>query len=216
MLASAGHGLGYRLKLPVLARHTPGLACRRLAPFFACPGVRRMNPVYDAAYYEDLAGQLYGLVIRLGDRLSGDEAQWLHHVTEVGEYGLALDDMAKILAYGKIAITDRGGARRRPALAERMKSEDGAVPQALRPARGPKRPSRAGTFATGRPQAWMRPAPTRVVPSEGAVSGPFTGRCRSRQVQISRIANSPFRVVSASSRSSAGRSSARGHRRTPR
>jgi hypothetical protein len=54
---------------------------------------------------EFLAGQLYGLVIRLGDRLSGDEAQWLHHVTEVGEYGLALDDMAKILAYGKIAIT---------------------------------------------------------------------------------------------------------------
>ena len=89
-----------------------------------------MNPVYDAAYYEDLAGQLYGLVIRLGDRLSGDEAQWLHHVTEVGEYGLALDDMAKILAYGKIAITDRERGDIL-ALAERMKSEDGAVPQAL-------------------------------------------------------------------------------------
>jgi hypothetical protein len=79
-----------------------------------------MNPVYDAAYYEDLAGRLYGLVIRLGDRLSGDEAQWLHHVTQVGEYGLALDDMAKILAYGKIAITDqeRGDML---ALAERIK-----------------------------------------------------------------------------------------------
>lgn len=130
MLASAGHGLGYRLKLPVLARHTPGLASRQLWSPFACPGARRMNPVYDAAYYEDLAGQLYGLVIRLGDRLSGDEAQWLHHVTEVGEYGLALDDMAKILAYGKIAITDqeRGNIL---ALAERMKSESGAVPQAL-------------------------------------------------------------------------------------
>jgi hypothetical protein len=29
-----------------------------------------MNPVYDAACYEDLAGRLYGLVIRLGDRLT--------------------------------------------------------------------------------------------------------------------------------------------------
>jgi hypothetical protein len=88
-----------------------------------------MNPVYDAAYYEDLAGRLYGLVIRLGDRLSGDEGQWLHHVTEVGEYGLALDDMVKVLAYGKIAITDqeRGDIL---ALAERMKSEGGAVPGA--------------------------------------------------------------------------------------
>jgi hypothetical protein len=89
-----------------------------------------MNPVYDTAYYEDLAGRLYGLVIRLSDRLSEDEARWLHHVTEAGEYGLALDDMAKILAHGKIAITDqeRGDML---ALAERMTSEGGAVPRAL-------------------------------------------------------------------------------------
>ena len=39
----------------------------------------------DYAYYEDLAGRLYGLVIRLADRLTADEARWLHHVTEVGE-----------------------------------------------------------------------------------------------------------------------------------
>jgi len=45
-------------------------------------------------YYEDLAGRLYGLVIRLSDRLPADQVQWLHHVTEVGEYGLALEDMA--------------------------------------------------------------------------------------------------------------------------
>jgi hypothetical protein len=49
----------------------------------------------DAAYYEDLAGRLYGLVIRLSDRLTAYEAWWLHHVTEVGEYGLALGDMAR-------------------------------------------------------------------------------------------------------------------------
>jgi hypothetical protein len=45
----------------------------------------------DAAYYEDLAGRLYGLVIRLGDRLPAGDARWLHHVTEAGEYGLALE-----------------------------------------------------------------------------------------------------------------------------
>jgi hypothetical protein len=38
----------------------------------------------DAAYYEDLAGRLYSLVIRLSDRLAADQLQWLHHVTEVG------------------------------------------------------------------------------------------------------------------------------------
>jgi hypothetical protein len=59
----------------------------------------------DNAYYEDLAGRLYGLVIRLVGRLPPDEAQWLHHVVEVGEYGLALEDMAGILAHGTIAIT---------------------------------------------------------------------------------------------------------------
>jgi len=57
----------------------------------------------DNACYEDLAGRLYGLVIRLGDRLTAYEAWWLHHVTEVGEYGLALEDMAAILARGKTA-----------------------------------------------------------------------------------------------------------------
>jgi hypothetical protein len=84
----------------------------------------------DAAYYEDLAGRLYGLVIRLSDRLTAYEAWWLHHVTEVGEYGLALDDMATILAHGKTAITDQERSDML-ALAERMKSEGGAVRRAL-------------------------------------------------------------------------------------
>ena len=48
-----------------------------------------MDPVYDSAYFEDLAGRLYGLVISFSDRLPADQAQWLHHVVEVGEYGLA-------------------------------------------------------------------------------------------------------------------------------
>ena len=61
----------------------------------------------DAAYYEDLAGRLYGLVIKLSDRLPADQVQGLHHVTEVGEYGLALEDMAGMLAHGQVAITDQ-------------------------------------------------------------------------------------------------------------
>jgi hypothetical protein len=84
----------------------------------------------DPGYYEDLAGRLYGLVIRLSDRLPADQVQWLHHVTEVGEYGLALEDMAGMLAYGKVAITDqeRGDML---ALARQM-SMDELVPNALK------------------------------------------------------------------------------------
>ena len=78
----------------------------------------------DPAYYEDLAGRLYGLVIRLSDRLPADQAQWLHHVTEVGEYGLVLEDMAVMLAHGKVAITSQE-RRDLLALAARMKAEEG-------------------------------------------------------------------------------------------
>jgi hypothetical protein len=66
-----------------------------------------MDPVNDSAYYEDLAGRLYGLVIAFSDRLSADQAQWLHHVIEVGEYGLSLEDLAAMLVYDKIAATDQ-------------------------------------------------------------------------------------------------------------
>jgi hypothetical protein len=40
----------------------------------------------DAAYYEDLAGQLYGLLIAVEDRLGVERAQEVHHLIEVGEY----------------------------------------------------------------------------------------------------------------------------------
>jgi hypothetical protein len=66
-----------------------------------------MDPVNDSAYYEDLAGRLYGLVIVFSDRLPADQAQWLHHVIDVGEYGLALEDLAAMLVYDKIAATDQ-------------------------------------------------------------------------------------------------------------
>jgi hypothetical protein len=61
----------------------------------------------DAAYYEDLAGRLYGLLIMLEDRLGGEQAQVCHHFIEVGEYGLALEEIAGALAQDTIAITDQ-------------------------------------------------------------------------------------------------------------
>ena len=66
-----------------------------------------MDPEYDTAHFEDLAGRLYGLVIIFSDRLPADRAEWVHHVVDVGEYGLALEDLAAMLVHDKIAITDQ-------------------------------------------------------------------------------------------------------------
>ena len=84
----------------------------------------------DSAYFEDLAGRLYGLLIGLDDRIGSEQAQWLHHVIEVGEYGLALEDIAGTLAQDAIAITgqERGDML---ALAARMNLEGDLVPRAL-------------------------------------------------------------------------------------
>jgi hypothetical protein len=89
----------------------------------------------DAAYYEDLAGRLYGLLIGLDDRISSEQAQLLHHFIEVGEYGLALEEIAGTLAQDAIAIT---GQERRDmmALAAQMKLEADLVPLARRGGKG--------------------------------------------------------------------------------
>jgi hypothetical protein len=63
--------------------------------------------VLDTAYDEDLAGRLYGLLIGLDDRLDREAARQLHRFIEVGEYGLALEEIAGALAYAKVAITDQ-------------------------------------------------------------------------------------------------------------
>jgi hypothetical protein len=83
-------------------------------------------PVHDSAYFEDLAGRLYGLVIIFSDRLPADQAGWLHHVIEVGEYGLALEDLTAMLAHDKITITDqeRGDIS---ALARQMRIDLGPI-----------------------------------------------------------------------------------------
>ena len=61
----------------------------------------------DAAWYEDLRGQLFSLLITVEDRLGREQAQWVHHVIDVDEYGLALEDMVGILAHAKAPVTDQ-------------------------------------------------------------------------------------------------------------
>ena len=61
----------------------------------------------DAAYFEDLAGRLYGLRIMLEHRLGGKQAGLLHQFIEAGEYGLALEEISGALAQDTVAITDR-------------------------------------------------------------------------------------------------------------
>jgi hypothetical protein len=63
-----------------------------------------VGPVPDPGYSGDLAGRLYGLVIIFSGRLPADQARWLYHVVEVGEYDLALQDLAAMLACGRIII----------------------------------------------------------------------------------------------------------------
>jgi hypothetical protein len=61
----------------------------------------------DTAYYEDLAGRLYGLLIGLDDRLDREDTGLLQHFIEVGEYDLALKEIAGALAHAKMPITDQ-------------------------------------------------------------------------------------------------------------
>ena len=61
----------------------------------------------DAAWYEELRGQLFSLLIMVEDRLGREQARWVHHVIDVDEYGLALEDMVGILAHAKAPVTDQ-------------------------------------------------------------------------------------------------------------
>ena len=84
----------------------------------------------DTAHYEELAGRLYGLLIGLDDRIAAGQARLLHHFIEVGEYALALEEIAGTLAQDAIAITGQEH-RDMLALAARMDLKGGLVPRAL-------------------------------------------------------------------------------------
>jgi hypothetical protein len=98
----------------------------------------------DAAYYEDLAGRLYGLLIMFDDRLPGERAGLLHRFIEVGEYGLALEEITGALAQHAIAITDqeRGDML---GLGDQMKLKGDLVSRALSYCPRTARPASSGS-----------------------------------------------------------------------
>ena len=77
----------------------------------------------DAAWYEDLRGQLFSLLIAVEDRLGREQARWVHHVIDMDEYGLALEDMVGILAQASAPVTNQEQAGML-ALARKMRMDD--------------------------------------------------------------------------------------------
>lgn len=83
----------------------------------------------DTTWYEDLRGQLFSLLIAVEDRLGPEQAQWVHHVIDADEYGLALDDMTGILAHAGAPVTGQERAAML-ALARKMRMDE-LVPRLL-------------------------------------------------------------------------------------
>jgi hypothetical protein len=65
------------------------------------------NRGMDPAWFEDLKDRLTGLLITLEDRLEESDAQQVHEFIDVGEFGLALEEMAGTLAHRQIPIADQ-------------------------------------------------------------------------------------------------------------
>ena len=109
----------------------------------------------DSGYYEEIAGRLRGLLIRLDDRLSRQDQTWVAEFIDANELGLALEQMADALSEDDQPVSPEERSDML-ALAERMQMDD--------------RVSRALTFC---PNRW--PLTGRVCPeaSEGETSGLF-------------------------------------------
>ena len=86
------------------------------------PGVVR-------AYYEEIAGLLHGLLIRLDDRLPGKDVTLIAEFIDANELGLALEQLADVLSEDKqpLSADERADML---ALVGRMKMGD-RVPHAL-------------------------------------------------------------------------------------
>ena len=83
----------------------------------------------DRAYYEEIAGLLRGLLIRLDDRLPGRDVSVIAEFIDSNELGLALEQMADVLSEDErpLARAERADIL---ALADRMEMGD-RVPRAL-------------------------------------------------------------------------------------
>lgn len=70
----------------------------------------------DAEEWQALRGRLFGVLIRLESRLTARGVALIHEFIEVGEFGLALEQMADVLAEEDTPIT---AGERRHARAQR-------------------------------------------------------------------------------------------------
>src|SRR4051794_29693895 len=87
------------------------------------------DPAVDRASYEEIAGLLHGLLIRLDDRLPGTDITLIAEFIDAGELGLALEQMADVLSEDEqpLSADERADML---SLVERMKMDD-RVPHAL-------------------------------------------------------------------------------------
>jgi hypothetical protein len=83
----------------------------------------------DRAWYEEIAGVLHGLLIRLDDRLPGKDISMIAEFIDADELGLALEQMAHLLAKDKqpVSAEERADIL---SLAKRMRMGN-SVPSAL-------------------------------------------------------------------------------------
>lgn len=87
------------------------------------------DPQVDRAYYEEIAGELRGLVIRLDDRLTESDTTLIMEYIDANELGLALEQMADVLSEDEHPLSqdERADMLR---LAKRMQMGD-RVPSTL-------------------------------------------------------------------------------------
>lgn len=77
----------------------------------------------DAAYYEEIAGIVRGLTIRLSDRLSEQDLIVITEYLDVNELGLALEQIADVLCEDEQPVTADERADMLT-LADRMQLDD--------------------------------------------------------------------------------------------
>lgn len=61
----------------------------------------------DADQWDGLRGRLFGVLTSLDDRFTRRDASLIHEFIDVGEFGLALEQMADVLAEEDTPISDR-------------------------------------------------------------------------------------------------------------
>lgn len=87
------------------------------------------DPGVDRAYYEEIAGLLHGLLIRLDDRLPDKDITLVAEFIDANELGLALEQLADVLSEDEQALSADERADML-ALVDRMQMGD-RVPRAL-------------------------------------------------------------------------------------